>query len=94
VALYSKMHHAGIDGQASVALAKVLYSDTAVPAPVKPPHARSRARRPSFGVAELAGSALRNAARQTAALLSRCPRPAQRAGHAGVRNPTASAGGR
>ena len=74
VALYSKMHHAGIDGQAGVALAKVLYSDTAVPAPVKPPRARARSQRPSFGVAELAGSALRNAARQTALLLKSLPK--------------------
>ena len=74
VALYSKMHHAGIDGQAGVALAKVLYSDTAVPAPVKPPRARRRSHQPTFGVAELAGAALRNAARQTALLLKSLPK--------------------
>jgi WS/DGAT/MGAT family acyltransferase len=73
VALYSKMHHAGIDGQAGVALAKVLYSDSPQPAPVKPPRARSRAHRPTLGVAELAGAALRNAARQTAALVKSLP---------------------
>jgi len=74
VALYSKMHHAGIDGQAGVALAKVLYSDSPQPAPVKPPRARSRANRPTLGVAELAGAALRNAARQTATLMRSLPK--------------------
>ena len=46
VALYSKMHHAGIDGQAGVALAKVLYSDIGRSRPpVKPPRApRARQR--------------------------------------------------
>jgi len=41
---------------------------------VKPPRARARSSRPTFGVAELAGSALRNAARQTALLLKSLPK--------------------
>jgi diacylglycerol O-acyltransferase len=74
VALYAKLHHAGIDGQAGVALATVLYSATAVPPPVKPPRARPRSNRQSLGVAELAGAALRNAARQTAMLVKSLPK--------------------
>ena len=73
VALYAKLHHAGIDGQAGVALAKVLYSDSPEAAPVKPQRARSRVNRPALGVAELAGAALRNAARQTAMLMKSLP---------------------
>ena len=42
VALYNKMHHAGIDGQAGVALAKVLFSDSPNPPPVKPPRTKPR----------------------------------------------------
>ena len=42
VALYDKMHHAGIDGQAGVALAKVLFADAPNPPPPKPPHAVRR----------------------------------------------------
>ena len=76
VALYSKMHHAGIDGQAAVALAKVLYSDTAVPAPVKPPRARSRSPPPQLrrGRAGRLGAAQRGAADRPVAG-SRSPRP-------------------
>src|SRR5258706_14260207 len=35
VAVYNKAHHAGIDGQAGVAIAKALLSDSATPPPVK-----------------------------------------------------------
>jgi WS/DGAT/MGAT family acyltransferase len=76
VALYTKMHHAGIDGQAGVELARVLFDPSADPAPVKAPRARSGRRR-SLGVAELAGAALRNAGRQYLSLVKALPQTAR-----------------
>ena len=77
VALYNKMHHAGIDGQAGVALAKVLFSDSPQPPPPKPPRALRRPARYQLGVAELAGAALRNAGQQTANILKSLPKTAK-----------------
>ena len=88
VALYSKMHHAGIDGQAGVALAKVLYSDTRRAGPGEAA-ARPRARQPaSFGVAELAGVGAAQcgaADRRLAEVAAARPRSAARHARAGVR---------
>ena len=77
VALYNKMHHAGIDGQAGVALAKVLFADSPNPPPPKPPRALRRNPRYQLGVAELAGAALRNAGLQTANILKSLPKTAK-----------------
>ena len=41
-AIYAKVHHAAVDGQAGVALAKALYDLTPAPRQVKAPRARSR----------------------------------------------------
>jgi WS/DGAT/MGAT family acyltransferase len=77
VAIYSKMHHAGIDGQAGVALAKVMYSLTAVAPPVKPPRVKSRAGRETLGVAELAMAAIGNAGRKYSSILKSLPKTAK-----------------
>ena len=77
VALYSKLHHAGIDGQAGIALAKVLYSISASPSLVKPPRIKPRAGDDALGVAELAGAAIRNAGRQYASILKSLPKTAR-----------------
>ena len=77
VAIYSKMHHAGIDGQAGVALAKVLYSLSASAPPVTPPRIKPRAGHEALGVAELAGAAIRNAGRQYASILKSLPKTAK-----------------
>jgi WS/DGAT/MGAT family acyltransferase len=73
VAIYTKMHHSAIDGQAGVAIAKALLSPTAVPAPVKPPRARPRTNQYQLGVAELAGAALSNAVAQYVKLFRSLP---------------------
>ena len=73
VALYNKVHHAAIDGQAGVALAKALFSDSAVPAPVKAPRPRLRTNRYQLGVAELASAALSNALAQYVKLVRALP---------------------
>ncbi len=74
VAVYNKMHHAAIDGQAGVAIAKALLSPSAVPAPIKAPRSRSRVHHQAqLGVAELAGAALSNAVTQYIKLFKSLP---------------------
>ena len=73
VAVYNKMHHAAIDGQAGVAIAKALLSPSAVAAPIKPPRSRPRTNRYQLGVAELAGAALSNAVTQAIKLIQSLP---------------------
>ena len=60
VALYTKVHHAGIDGQAGAALATAIFDLGPVPRAVKPPRPRVRRNQYQLGMAELAGAALRN----------------------------------
>ncbi|HKX45053.1 MAG TPA: wax ester/triacylglycerol synthase family O-acyltransferase, partial [Burkholderiaceae bacterium] len=73
VAVYNKAHHAGIDGQAGVAIAKALLSDSPNPPPVKPPRPRLRTNRYQLGVAELMGAALANSLTQTVKLVRSLP---------------------
>lgn len=72
-ALYTKVHHAGIDGQAGVALGKAIFDLDAVGRVVKPPRARARSNNYSLGMAELAGAALRNTAQQYVKLFKMAP---------------------
>jgi WS/DGAT/MGAT family acyltransferase len=73
VAVYNKAHHAGIDGQAGVAIAKALLSDSANPPPVKPPRQRLRTNQYQLGVAELAAAALSNSFVQAVKLVRSLP---------------------
>ena len=73
VAIYNKVHHAAIDGQAGVAIAKALLSASAEPAPIKPPRPRPRTNQYQLGVAELAGAAISNALRQYVKLFKSLP---------------------
>jgi WS/DGAT/MGAT family acyltransferase len=73
VAIYNKVHHAAVDGQAGVAIAKALLSGSAVPAPLKPPRPRPRTNRYQLGVAELAGAAISNALVQYIKLFKSLP---------------------
>jgi diacylglycerol O-acyltransferase len=73
VAVYNKMHHATIDGQAGVAVAKALLGTTPVPAPVKPPRPRPRTNQYQLGVAELAAAAVSNTVLQYAKLFKALP---------------------
>ena len=77
VAVYNKAHHAGIDGQAGVAIAKALLSDSANPPPVKPPRPRLRTNQYQLGVAELAGAALSNSLVQAVKLVRSLPQVAE-----------------
>jgi diacylglycerol O-acyltransferase / wax synthase len=73
VALYAKVHHAAIDGQAGVALAKALYDITAEPRAVRAPRARQRANQYQLGVAELATAAMQNTVQQYVKLITTLP---------------------
>ena len=73
VAVYNKMHHSTIDGQAGVAVVKALLGTTPVPAPVKPPRPRPRTNQSQLGVAELAGAAVTNTVLQYAKLFKALP---------------------
>lgn len=66
VALYTKMHHSGVDGKSGAELAKVLYDISPAIRQVAPPRRRreSGAGGYQLGVAELLQAALTNTARQ------------------------------
>lgn len=73
VALYIKAHHAGLDGQAGVAVAKALFDLEPTGRVIKPPRMRGRRHHYQLGVAELLGAAVRNTAAQTMGLVRSLP---------------------
>ena len=72
VAFYSKVHHAAVDGEAGVALAQAIMDIGAVPRAVRPA-SRKPASGDNFGIAELAGSGVKNAITQTVKLARSLP---------------------
>jgi diacylglycerol O-acyltransferase len=73
VALYTKAHHAGIDGQAGVAVGQAMFDLTATGRVIKPPRPRARRNQYQLGVAELLGAAVRNTLQQTTGLVKALP---------------------
>jgi diacylglycerol O-acyltransferase len=73
VALYSKVHHAGIDGQAGVAVAKAIFDLEAMGRVIKPPRPRARQHEYQLGIAELLGAAVRNTLNQSVGLVRSLP---------------------
>lgn len=73
VAVYSKAHHAGLDGQAGVAVAKAIFDLEATGRYVKPPRPRARRNQYQLGVAELLGAAVRNTVLQSVGLVKSLP---------------------
>jgi WS/DGAT/MGAT family acyltransferase len=73
VALYTKVHHAGIDGQAGVALATAIMDVTPEPRKVRPPRERRRKHQYQLGMAELASAAISNALQQYVKLVRTLP---------------------
>lgn len=73
VALYSKVHHAGIDGQAGVAVAKAIFDLEATGRVIKAPRPRARRNEYQLGVAELLGAAVGNTLNQTVGLAKSLP---------------------
>ncbi|MGJ7511097.1 WS/DGAT/MGAT family O-acyltransferase [Variovorax sp. GT1P44] len=77
VALYSKMHHAAIDGQAGVAVAKALFDISETPSVVKTPRPTRRRDSAQLGMAELASAALTNTVQQYVKLIQSIPTTAK-----------------
>ncbi|MBX9589252.1 MAG: wax ester/triacylglycerol synthase family O-acyltransferase [Hyphomonadaceae bacterium] len=72
-AIYAKVHHAAVDGQAGVALAKALYDLTPESRQVKALRARNRSNQYQLGVAELATAAVQNTVQQYVKLFTTLP---------------------
>lgn len=79
VALYAKVHHAGIDGQAGVAVAKAIFDLDPTGRVIKPPRQRGRRHHYQLGMAELLGAATRNTVNKTIALARSLPMVARSA---------------
>ncbi|MBU1441239.1 MAG: wax ester/triacylglycerol synthase family O-acyltransferase [Gammaproteobacteria bacterium] len=77
MALYTKMHHAAIDGQAGVAVAKALFDMSETPTPIKAPRVTRRGNSSQLGMAELASAALTNSVRQYVKLIQAIPATAK-----------------
>ena len=73
MALYTKVHHARLDGQAGVALGRAIFDATAEGRAVKPPRLRARHNQYQLGVAELLGAAISNTAIQVVKLVKALP---------------------
>ncbi|MDQ7958541.1 MAG: wax ester/triacylglycerol synthase family O-acyltransferase [Pseudomonadota bacterium] len=73
VALYTKVHHAGIDGQAGVEVGKAIFDLEPTGRVVKPPRDKPRRSGYQLGMAELATAALRNTAAQYVKLYKMLP---------------------
>lgn len=73
VALYTKVHHAGIDGQAGVALGKAIFDLEPEGRVVRPPRPHRRSNNYQLGMAELATAAFRNTAQQYVKLFKMAP---------------------
>ncbi len=73
VALYTKAHHAGMDGQAGMAVAQAIFDMEPTGRVVKPPRPKVRSHRYQLGMAELGGAALRNTALQVVKLVQTAP---------------------
>ena len=73
VALYSKVHHAALDGAGGIVLANAIMDTGPVPRHVRAAPPRRATPSDNFGVAELALSAIKNTAHQTARLVKTLP---------------------
>ena len=73
MAIYSKVHHAAVDGQAGVALAKALYDISPEPRQIKPRREKRRSDQYQLGAAELVVAGMRNTAEQYMKLVTTLP---------------------
>ncbi|MEM8561118.1 MAG: wax ester/triacylglycerol synthase family O-acyltransferase [Pseudomonadota bacterium] len=80
VGVYSKFHHAGLDGMGGQVLMRAIMDTTPEPRTVKPPKARLGSLSQRFGVAELASSGVRHNAVQTVKFAKILPGLAKAAG--------------
>jgi WS/DGAT/MGAT family acyltransferase len=80
VALYIKVHHARLDGQAGVALGRAIFDTTPEGRHIKPPRPRARRNQYQLGVAELLSAAISNTAQQVLKLVKALPAIGRAAG--------------
>ena len=80
VALYIKVHHARLDGQAGVALGRAMFDTTPEGRPIKPPRPRARHNQYQLGVAELLSAAASNTVQQVLKLVKTLPAIGRAAG--------------
>ena len=73
MALYSKVHHAGIDGQAGVAVAKAIFDLEPTGRAIRAARPGARRNQYQLGVAELLGAAVRNTVNQSVSLVKSLP---------------------
>ncbi|MCV3240806.1 WS/DGAT/MGAT family O-acyltransferase [Mesorhizobium sp. ZC-5] len=75
VAIYSKVHHAAVDGGAGMAIAAALYDMSPVPRTVKPPEPKKKARKPSIEERAILGinDAVQNVIRQQLNVMQAIP---------------------
>jgi len=73
MAVYSKVHHAAVDGQAGVALAKALYDVSPEPRQIKPRREKRRSDQYQLGAAELVVAAMKNTAEQYMKMITTLP---------------------
>jgi diacylglycerol O-acyltransferase / wax synthase len=73
VALYIKVHHARLDGQAGIALGRAIFDSEPSGRIIKPPRPRLRRNAYQLGVAELLGAATTNTALQVVKLVKALP---------------------
>ena len=73
VGLYSKFHHAGLDGMGGQVLMAAIMDTTPEPRAVPPPKIRRSGSGEHFGIAELAGSGVKHNFLQTVKLLKTVP---------------------
>ncbi|MDM0039220.1 wax ester/triacylglycerol synthase family O-acyltransferase [Variovorax sp. J22G21] len=92
IGLYTKVHHAGIDGQAGVEVGKAIFDMEPTGRVVKPPRTRPHRNEYQLGMAELAGAALRNTAQQYVKLFKMAPALAKAIG--GLAKPVEGADGK
>ena len=79
VALYIKVHHARLDGQAGIALGRAIFDTEPTGRRIKPPRVRLRRNEYQLGVAELLGAATTNTALQVVKLVKAVPAMARAA---------------
>jgi diacylglycerol O-acyltransferase / wax synthase len=73
VALYIKVHHARLDGQAGVALGRAIFDPAPEGRQIKPPRPRARHNQYQLGVAELLSAAANNTVQQVVKLAKMLP---------------------
>jgi diacylglycerol O-acyltransferase / wax synthase len=73
VALYTKVHHSGVDGQSSVEMAKAMFDPSPAPRAIRPPRPKAKRGDYQLGVAELASAAIRNTGSQYLKLAKMVP---------------------